>query len=378
MSLWKATSSKEEHFMARAVELALLGRGTTAPNPCVGAVLVNEDTIVAEGWHTRYGQLHAERECLADARSKGVNPQGLTMYVTLEPCNHHGKTPPCTDAIIEAGIAKVVIGTRDPNPVAAGGIEKLLEHSITVETGILEQNCKDIIADFLLWQKSHSTFNIVKMAATLDGKIASRFGTPEPVSCQQSFQEVHKLRSRVGAVMVGGGTFRADNPSLTCRLKDLADDFVQPYAVVVTSRLPETPEEFTLLRDRPERTIFMTTESAARSDLADTLRQRGTSVWPLPGDSGCLNLSIGFERLRYDLGCHYTLCEGGGQFAMTCIAQGLADELVHFVTPRVLGDNSAPAAYSGRQDVTMADTMNFRIARMETTGTDIMLTLRPE
>ncbi|MBI9080124.1 MAG: bifunctional diaminohydroxyphosphoribosylaminopyrimidine deaminase/5-amino-6-(5-phosphoribosylamino)uracil reductase RibD [Pseudodesulfovibrio sp.] len=364
--------------MARAVELANLGRGATAPNPCVGAVLVHNGQIMAEGWHTRYGKLHAERECLADALNKGINPEGMTMYVTLEPCNHHGKTPPCTEALIQAQIGKVVVGTRDPNPVASGGMENLKAHDIKIETGVLETECRDLISDFLLWQNSHSTFNIIKMAATLDGKIASRFRTPEPVSGPESFARVHDLRAQVGAVVIGGGTFHADNPSLTCRKKDLPKNFVQPLAVVVTSRLPSNPADFTLLQKRPERTIFMTTESSARSQEADNLRKRGTSVWPLAGNPGHLNLSTGFERLRYELGCHYTLCEGGGLFAMNLIAQGLADELVHFVSPRILGDNSAPAAYSGRCDVPMAEAMNFRIIRMETTGSDIMLTLRPQ
>jgi diaminohydroxyphosphoribosylaminopyrimidine deaminase/5-amino-6-(5-phosphoribosylamino)uracil reductase len=378
MCSWKATSFSDNDFMARAVELANLGRGATAPNPCVGAVLVQNGQIMAEGWHTKYGKLHAERECLADARKKGINPEGMTMYVTLEPCNHHGKTPPCTEALIQARIGKVVVGTRDPNPVASGGMENLKAHDIKVETGVLETECRDLISDFLLWQNSHSTFNIIKMAATLDGKIASRFRTPEPVSGPESFARVHDLRAQVGAVVVGGGTFHADNPSLTCRKKDLPQDFVQPLAVIVTSRLPDNPADFTLLQKRPERTIFMTTESSARSQKADNLRKRGTSVWPLAGNPGRLNLSTGFERLRYELGCHYTLCEGGGLFAMNLVAQGLADELVHFVSPRILGDNSAPAAYSGRCDVPMAEAVNFRIIRMEPTGSDIMLTLRPQ
>ena len=364
--------------MACALELAVKGRGPAAPNPCVGAVLVDNNKIVAGGWHTKYGALHAERECLANARGKGIDPTGMTMYVTLEPCNHHGKTPPCTEAIIEANISKVVVGTRDPNPVAAGGIKKLKEHGIEVEVGVLEQECKDIIADFLLWQNSHSPFNIVKMAATLDGKIASRYRTPEPVSSPESFLKVHELRGRVGAVVIGGGTFYADNPSLTCRLDGLHPDFVQPFAVVITSRLPENPDDHTLLTKHPERTVFLTAESAARSPEADVLRQRGTSVWPLPGTPGHLNLSAGFERLRYDLGCHYTLCEGGGRLAMHMVEQGLADELVHFVTPRILGDDQAPAAYSGRDKVTMEQAINFRILSMEPTGTDIMVTMRPE
>lgn len=376
MSICRASSTSLEGFMACAVELAKRGRPATAPNPCVGAVLVRGDEIVAGGWHKRYGGLHAERECLADARDKGIDPKGLTMYVTLEPCNHHGKTPPCTEALIEAGVAAVVVGTRDPNPVAAGGIEKLRDNGIEVIVGILEQECLDLIADFLLWQRSNSTFNIVKMAATLDGKIASRFRKPEPVSSPESFRKVHELRFRVGAVVVGGGTFYADNPSLTCRLEGLDEIEHQPYGVVVTSRLPEHPTEFTLLRERPERAIFWTTEEAARSSRADVLRARGTSVWPLPGGQ-CLNLSTGFERLRYDLGCHYTLVEGGGYLAMTLAAQGLADEIVHFLAPRILGDAQAPAAYSGRQEVTMEDTFDYRIIHSEPTGTDIMVVMRP-
>ncbi len=363
--------------MARAVELAYRGRGSTAPNPCVGAVLVREDEVVAEGWHRQYGGPHAERECLADAAAKGINPRGMTMYVTLEPCNHTGKTPPCSEALIQAGVAEVVIGTLDPNPVAAGGAQRLSENGITVSTGVLERECLDLIADFRLWQHSHSPFNILKMATTLDGKIASRSQKPEPVSCPESFRRVHELRSRVGAIVIGGGTFYADNPSLTCRLENLPKDVVQPFGVIITSRLPENPEEFILLRERPERAVFMTTDDSARSERADRLRERGTSVWPLSGGPGCLNLSLGFERIRYDLGCHYTLIEGGGNLALHCAAQGIADEVIHFVAPRILGDNLAPAAYSGRQDVTMDKTLDLRIIRMEQSGTDVMLTMRP-
>ncbi|WP_196772785.1 bifunctional diaminohydroxyphosphoribosylaminopyrimidine deaminase/5-amino-6-(5-phosphoribosylamino)uracil reductase RibD [Pseudodesulfovibrio alkaliphilus] len=363
--------------MARAAELARLGRGTTAPNPCVGAVLVRDERIVAEGWHMRYGGLHAERECLVDARSKGIDPRGAAMFVTLEPCNHHGKTPPCTQALIDAGVARVVIGTRDPNPVAAGGVERLAAAGLEIEVGVLEEVCRDLIADFLVWQTTHSTFNIVKMAATLDGKIASRQRRPEPVSCPESFARVHELRARADAVIVGGTTFRADDPSLTCRAPGLADDFLQPYGVVVTSRLPVNPDDHVLTRQRPERTIFMTTRESARSSEADRLRGRGSSVWPLPGSAGGLNLAVGLERLRFDLGCHTSLWEGGGRLAMQCVDQGLADEIVHFVAPRILGDESAPSAYAGHGERSMAEAANFRIIDTRRSGDDIMITLRP-
>ncbi len=375
MFSWKATSASER-FMARAVELARRGRGATAPNPCVGAVLVRDGQVAAEGWHTRFGKPHAERECLAAARASGVDPRGATMYVTLEPCNHHGKTPPCTEALIEAGVAEVVVGTRDPNPIAAGGVEKLQAHGIKVTVGVLERECRDLIADFLLWQQTHSSYNILKMAATLDGKIAAASRKPEPVSCPESFARVHALRALVGAVIVGGNTFYADDPSLTCRMDGLPEDFVQPFGVVISSRLPEDPSRFTLLRDRPERAIFMTSQTAARSPQADVLRRRGTSVWPLPGRAGSLALACGFERLRYDCGCHYTLCEGGGRLALAIIEQGLADEVIHFVAPRILGDDCAPAAYSGREAPTMGQALDFRIAECEPVGTDLMLTLR--
>ena len=364
--------------MARAVELAYRGRGATAPNPCVGAVLVHGDRIVAEGWHRRYGGPHAERECLADAREKGIDPRGMAMYVTLEPCNHTGKTPPCTDALIEAGVAEVFVGTLDPNPVAAGGADRLAASGIKVTCGVLERECLDLTADFRLWKQSHSPFNIIKMAATLDGRIASRFRRPEPVSSPESFERVHELRSRVNAVVIGGGTFHADDPGLNCRLASLPEGFIQPFAVIVTSRLPAAPDQFALLRARPERAVFMTTEDAARSPQADQLRERGTSVWPLPGKPGNLSLTPGFERLRYDLGCHYTLIEGGGRFALHCAMQGLADEFVHFVAPRILGDDQAPSAYSGREGTLMSQTLDLRIIRVEPCGRDLMLTLRPE
>ena len=377
MRAWKATSSSDERFMARAAALARLGRGSTAPNPCVGAVLVHAGEIAAEGWHMRCGGPHAERECLADARAKGVDPRGMTMYVTLEPCNHHGKTPPCTEAVAESGVAKVVVGTRDPNPVAAGGVEFLQERGVEVQVGVLERECRDLIADFLLWQRTELPFNIVKMAATLDGKIASRRRVPEPVSSPESFAKVHELRRTVGAVVVGGGTLRADDPSLACRLDDLPDDFVQPLAVVVTSRLPKDPNLPQMLCARPDQVVFLTAEDAARSPEADALRTLGASAWALSGKPGQLDLAPGFERLRTEKGCHYTLVEGGGRLAMQCVEQGLAHEIAHFVAPRILGDEQAPSAYSGRNDVTMAQAVDYRIIAMEPSGGDMMLTLRP-
>lgn len=384
MVCWKATfpSESDEFFMARAMELALRGRGPTAPNPTVGAVLVQDRRIVAEGWHTRYGAPHAERECLADAARKGVDPSGCTMYVTLEPCNHHGKTLPCTDAILEAGIRRVVIGSMDPNDEAAGGAARLLDNGVEIVAGVLEQECTDLIADFRVWKKTERTANILKIAQTLDGRIAARHGRPEAVSCPESFAEVQRIRSFVHAVVVGGNTFYADNPSLTCRAQGLPDDFTQPYAVVVSSRLPQPDADLFLLRERAEELIFFTTQDAAMSDLAEELSQMGVSIFGLPlvdedtGEGG-LDLCAGFELLRSELDCHLTLVEGGGTLALSMVEQGLADELVVFLAPRVLGDEQGKANFSSRGAVDMAQAMDLRLSGCEPSGRDLRLTYRP-
>lgn len=368
---------EDERFMRRAMELARLGRGPTAPNPCVGAVLVREGRILAEGWHQKFGQPHAERECLADARHKGVDPTGSTLYVTLEPCNHHGKTPPCTEAVLEAGITRVVIGAMDPTPVASGGAELLREKGLAVTTGVLERECRDLIADFLHWQTTDRAWCILKMASTLDGKIASRSGKPEPVSSPESFEDVHRYRAFADAVMVGGTTFTGDDPALTCRLNDTLSEDNQPYAVVVTSSLPATSCDAQLIRKRSHQTVFLTTEAAAQSDLAFALQEIGIRVWGLPAMAQGLDLQAGLTRLRQELGCHYVLCEGGGGLATSLLAQGAADEFVLFLTPRLLGDDQAKPLFTGRVALSMADSLNLRISRFEPSGPDLKITLIP-
>ncbi|MDD4951059.1 MAG: bifunctional diaminohydroxyphosphoribosylaminopyrimidine deaminase/5-amino-6-(5-phosphoribosylamino)uracil reductase RibD [Desulfovibrionaceae bacterium] len=365
--------------MARAVALALRGRGPAAPNPCVGALLVKDGLVLAEGWHRKYGGPHAERECLAQARDRGLDPAGCEMYVTLEPCNHQGKTPPCTEAILAAGIKRVLIGTRDPNPdVAGGGAERLEVGGVEVVRGILERDCLDLIADFKLFKDSARTFNILKMASTLDGRIATRQGKREAVSCAQSFEDVHRLRARVGAVLVGGDTLRRDNPSLTCRLEGRGAGAGQPLAVVVTRRLPAPGEDLNLLRKRPGQTVFWTSLQAAKSDPAQALREIGARVWGLPDENGGLKFCPGFERLRAECGCWHAVCEGGGRLAMSLADQGLVDEFVLYLSPRVLGRDDARPLFSGGRAMSMDQALGFRIGLVEPMGQDLKLTLRPQ
>jgi len=370
--------------MRRAAELALRGRSATAPNPCVGAVLVQDCAIKAEGWHKAFGGPHAEVECLADAAAKGVDAAGCTLFVTLEPCNHHGKTPPCTQAILKAGVKHVVVGCADPNPdVSGGGIQTLRAAGVEVSVGVEEALCRDLIDEFVTWKTTSRTYNILKMASTIDGKIAARGGRPQAVSGPESQTDVHLLRSQVQAVIVGGNTFYGDNPQLTCRLGEdgLPKGFCQPLAVVVTSTLPKAYSTFNLLRQRPGQVLFWTTEYSAKTPLADELRERGTLIWGLPELSGPggdrLSLAEAFVRLRAEFGCHRTLCEGGGQLALSLARQNLVDEFVLYLAPRVLGDAEGKSLFAGEAVQSMEQALPFRLAHAASCGDDLKLTYKP-
>ncbi len=369
------TRSKEQ-FMVHAIALAERGRGAARPNPCVGAVLVQDDRIVAEGWHTACGQPHAEVEALRDATRKGIDTRKCTLFVTLEPCNHHGKTPPCTRAILDAGIPRVMVGTRDPNrDVAGGGNDVLRQNGVEVKCGILEQECRDLIADFLIWQTSDRPYVTLKLATTLDGKIATRAGHSAWVSGPESRNSVHRLRARMQAVLVGGETFRKDNPSLTCRLDDFSGP--HPLAVVVTSTLPHPKDDCFLLVSRPGETIFWTTEKAAGSDTADALRGLGCRVWGLADNEQGLMLDTGLQRLRRETRVLDLLCEGGGRLAMSLLSRGLADELHLFLAMKVLGDQGAASGFSGRTVLSMHDCMPLRRVETRPSGDDLFLRLMP-
>ncbi|WP_407944127.1 bifunctional diaminohydroxyphosphoribosylaminopyrimidine deaminase/5-amino-6-(5-phosphoribosylamino)uracil reductase RibD [Maridesulfovibrio sp.] len=364
--------------MSRAVELALRGRDRTAPNPCVGAVMVLDGHIVAEGYHRYCGGLHAERECIADARSKGVNMTECTMFVTLEPCNHYGKTPPCTEGILEAGIKHIVVGTRDPNPKAAGGLEYLQSKGVKVESGVLEEQCRDLISDFLCWQFSERPYSILKLACTIDGRIAGATGEQEAVSCPESFADVQHLRSIAGAVIVGGNTLREDNPSLTCRLDPLPEGYVQPKAVVVTNSLPEEPDGFTLTSARAAETIFWTNETEAATKTASELKNRGIEIVPLPEGEKGLILEPGFTMLRKKHGVLRTLCEGGGRLALSLIEQGLVDEFVMYQAPRILGNVLGRPNFAGSDRKLIRDATEMRISRVQQSGRDLKIVFKPE
>lgn len=378
--------------MLRAVALAENARWQTYPNPCVGALLVKEGQVVAEGWHKGPGLPHAEIEALEAARAQGINPAECTLLVTLEPCRHHGKTPPCTEAILAAGIRRLVVGALDPNPEASGGAELLREKGVAVETGVALPQCLDLIDDFVIWQTTKLPYTLLKLASTLDGRIASRTGHSKWITSSETRRHVHLLRSRMQAVIVGGNTFYKDDPKLTCRLDELGDASEmaceQPLAVIVTSRLPEAGLSLYLLKERPESTIFWTTVAAAASPKAEALRRKGIRVVGLPSHARAnargygmraeLDLSEGLVSLRRDFNCHYVLCEGGGRLGLSLLDKGLARQLLLHLALKILGDNEATPLFDGRAPMNIEEALQLRITDSAFSGGDITITLRPD
>lgn len=379
--------------MLRAVALAGKARWETAPNPCVGALLIRDGHVVAEGWHKRAGQPHAEVEALEDARQKGVNPADCTLVVTLEPCRHSGKTPPCTDAILAAGIRHVVVGALDPNPEASGGAELLRSKGVTVETGVAQSECLDLIDDFIIWHSSELPYTLLKLASTLDGRIATRTGYSKWISSSETRKRVHYIRRHMQAILIGGNTFYQDDPRLTCRLGDDPEAEnseecpEQPLAVVVTSRLPEAGLSMHLLKERAESTVFWTTVAAAASPKAEALRRKGVRVLGLAshakhnarghGMRAELDLAEGLISLRKDFQCRYVLCEGGGRLGLSLLSKGLARELHLHLAPKILGDNEATPLFDGLAPMNIDEALQLRITDAMPSGDDIMLTLRP-
>jgi diaminohydroxyphosphoribosylaminopyrimidine deaminase/5-amino-6-(5-phosphoribosylamino)uracil reductase len=368
--------SAKQAFMRQAIGLARLGLGLTAPNPCVGAVITHKGQVVAEGYHAAFGAPHAEVQAISQAQDQGLPLSECTLWVTLEPCNHQGKTPPCTQAILEARIPAVGIGTLDPNDqVSGGGARYLKDHGVEVEVGILEQACQDLIADFVLWQTQGRPFVLLKLAASLDGKIAARHGQPTRLSSRQSRREVHLLRGRSQAVLIGGGTLRADNPRLTCREGKPKN---QPLAIVVSTRLPKTDQGLYLLRNRPEQTLFWTTPAQAETEQASSLRALGCRVWGLPMEGqGRIDLGSGLSRFfAAGLG-HYLLCEGGAHLAMYLVNRRLADCLRVYQAPKILGNDQALCMFAGPQSPMLSTPATWRYTSVRQVGPDLCLELRP-
>ena len=356
-------------FMRRAIGLARKGAGWTNPNPLVGAVIVKDGRIIGEGWHERYGEAHAERNALADCARRACDPAGATMYVTLEPCCHTGKQPPCADAVVQASIARVVVGSRDPNPLVAGkGNARLREAGLLVDEDVLRGECDELNPIFFHYITTKLPFVVAKWAMTLDGKIATRTGDSRWVSNERSRADVHELRHRLAAIMVGKGTVARDDPSLTARRGVPSN---QPVRVVVDSRLSISPES-QLVRTAHEVPVLVGTALSPDCERAIQLRELGVEVLSVPDEAGRVDLRALMAALG-ERGIDSVLVEGGGGLHEAMFRAGLVNQVIVYLAPKVVGGVDAKSPLEGQGVALMAEAYGLGQPCVELFGSDVKL-----
>ncbi|BCN93619.1 riboflavin biosynthesis protein RibD [Thiomicrorhabdus immobilis] len=374
-----ATTSSDLRYMQQAIDLAKKGLYSTKPNPAVGCVLVKDGQVVGEGWHQRAGQPHAERVALAQA---GVNAKGATAYVTLEPCSHFGRTPPCADGLIEAEVARVVVAMQDPNPMVAGqGIERIRNAGIEVLVGVLEAEAKQINLGFIRKMEKQLPFVRLKMASSLDGRTAMENGESHWITGEESRLEVHRMRARCGALITGIGTVLADNPSLTVRLSDeelaklnLTQDNCHPIRVVLDPNL-SMPLDAKML-GLPGRTILMTSrETAERSpEIVEAIDAKGVDMVAVAAEDDRLDIESILRYLAEVEQINDVMVESGAIVAGAFIQSGLVNELHCFIAPSLMGNMAKPMFVLPGIE-TMADKINLRIQSIDRFGDDARIVL---
>lgn len=355
--------------MTRAMRLAEKGAGWTRPNPLVGAVLVRDGAVIGEGWHDHYGGPHAEAAALA---SSTADPAGATLYVTLEPCSHTGKTPPCARLLIDKRIANVVVGMTDPNPLVNGkGIAMLREAGIRVETGILEKKVRRQNEPFIKFITAGEPFVVLKTAMSLDGKIATATGESRWITGEVSRLRVHRLRSRYAAVMTGIGTILADDPQLNVRLKGRTHR--SPLRIVVDSSL-RIPLDARVLREDPQLTILAVTEKASGEKIRD-LERLGIQVLVCPEKAGQVDLNYLMKALG-TMEIDSLLIESGGALAWSALESGIVDRVTAFIAPKIIGGAGAPTPVGGAGFADLGHVVTLEEMEMRKTGQDIMIEAR--
>jgi len=353
-----------EHWMKRALLLAQKGKGRTSPNPLVGAVLVKRGKVVGEGYHAKAGEAHAEIVAL---RKAGKEARGSTLYVNLEPCTHYGKTPPCAPAVIQAGVRRVVVGMVDPNPVVKGkGISTLRKAGIDVHSGTLEKECKTLNEAFCKYILMKVPFVILKAAATLDGRIATRDGESKWISSEASRRLVHQLRNEVDAVVVGVGTVLRDDPLLTARIRGGRD----PVRIILDSRL-RIPEDARVIGISSSRTLIATTPLAPK-DKIERLDKAGAQVLLIESKNGKVDLRAFLSKMG-EMGMMSVLVEGGGRVNGAFLDEGLVDKFLLFLSPRLMGDPQSPGIFQGKGFEHLKDSISVKDVKVKRIGEDILV-----
>ncbi|MBI3078495.1 MAG: bifunctional diaminohydroxyphosphoribosylaminopyrimidine deaminase/5-amino-6-(5-phosphoribosylamino)uracil reductase RibD [Deltaproteobacteria bacterium] len=353
--------------MRQALRLARRARGDTSPNPMVGAVLVREGAVVGAAYHRRAGEPHAEVHALAEA---GARARGATLYVTLEPCAHHGRTPPCAEAILRAGVDRVVVGMVDPNPLVAGrGLAQLRAAGAAVTTGVLEDACQALNEAFCKFITTGRPFVILKGAASLDGKIATRTRDSKWITGEAARRYVHMLRREVDAILVGIGTIEADDPLLTPRGVGRRSRTL--YRVVADSRLRIAPGA-RVLAPAPACVTIVAPTVAAPPEKVALLEARGVRVLRVPGDGGRVDLPALVAELG-KLPVVSLLIEGGGEINAEALRAGLVDKLLLFLAPKLIGGRQAVGLLGGEGPARVEEALGVQRLRVRRFGDDILL-----
>ena len=329
---------KDGEYMRRALKLADKGMGWTSPNPMVGAVIVRDGRIIGEGYHQKYGGKHAERNALESCRE---SPGGADLYVTLEPCCHYGKQPPCTEAILEAGIRRVVIGSSDPNPLVAGkGVRFLREHGIEVKEHVEEAACDALNQIFFHYIRTGRPYVAMKYAMTMDGKIAAYTGASRWITGKESRDHVMCLRKQYRGIMAGIGTVLADDPMLTCRIEGAKD----PVRIICDTHL-RIPEDSKIVQtaDRTE-TILAT--SCSDKDRYRPYLEKGCQILAVPEKDGHIDLKILMKALG-EKGIDSVLLEGGGTLNWSALKEGIVQKVFCYIAPKLLGGKGAKSPVEG-------------------------------
>ena len=371
---WKLGGSdffmqKKEEYMRRALELARKGEGHTSPNPMVGCVVVKDGRIISEGYHEKYGEFHADRNALTRCTE---DTAGADLYVTLEPCCHQGKTPPCTDIIIEKKIARVFVGSMDSNPLVAGkGVQILRDHGIYVETGILDAECRKLNEVFYHYIATKTPFVVMKYAMTLDGKIACATGDSKWVTGEIARTQVHRMRGRYRGIMVGIGTVLADDPMLNCRVEGGVD----PVRIICDSNL-HIPTESQIVKTASDiETIVACSQEALESERKQEkirrLKEAGIQIIGTEGAHG-----VNLVELMKKLGgqnIDSILLEGGGTLNASALEDGIVNKVYAYIAGKLIGGMDARSPVEGMGIDRMADAITLQNVEIEKLGDDFCI-----
>ena len=360
-------TATDSHYMEIAAALARNGVGFVNPNPMVGAVIVKDGRIIGQGWHEKYGGPHAERNAIANCTA---SPSGATLYVTLEPCCHYGKTPPCTEAVLESGIKRVVVAGRDPNPVVAGkGIEMLRGQGVEVLEGVLMEECRKLNEVFFHYITTKTPFVVMKYAMTMDGKIAAYTGKSKWITGETARQQVHRDRHRYMAIMVGVGTVLADDPLLTCRLGE--ESCISPIRIICDTHL-RTPLRAQIVQTAQEIPTILVTSSSDEERIRQ-FAETGCRIIHSPLKNRQVDLSRLMAVLGEEEKIDSILLEGGGTLNWSALHGGIVNKVQTYISPKILGGAGAKTPVSGIGVMCPGDAFLLANSSITRLGEDILV-----